>query len=58
MMKKSIIACAVQQPCNRGREANLAHTIAQIEEAARQKADLVVLPELHLDHYFCQSEDT
>jgi len=58
MMKKPIIACAVQQPCNQGREVNLAHTIAQIEAAARQKADLVVLPELHLDHYFCQSEDT
>jgi len=57
-MKKSIIACAVQQPCNRGRETNLAYSISQIETAARQNADLVVLPELHLDHYFCQSEDT
>ncbi|AMK76228.1 MULTISPECIES: carbon-nitrogen hydrolase [Methylomonas] len=57
-MKKSIIACAVQQPCNRGRETNLAYSISQIEAAARQNADLVVLPELHLDHYFCQSEDT
>ncbi|WKJ89980.1 carbon-nitrogen hydrolase [Methylomonas montana] len=57
-MKKSIIACAVQQPCNRGRETNLAYSISQIENAARQNADLVVLPELHLDHYFCQSEDT
>ncbi|WP_026603205.1 carbon-nitrogen hydrolase [Methylomonas sp. 11b] len=57
-MKKSIIACAVQQPCNRGRETNLAYSIRQIETAAQQNADLVVLPELHLDHYFCQSEDT
>lgn len=57
-MKKPIIACAVQQPCNRGRETNLAYSIAQIEHAAKQNADLVVLPELHLDHYFCQSEDT
>jgi N-carbamoylputrescine amidase len=57
-MKKSIIACAVQQPCNRGRETNLAYSISQIETAAKQNADLVVLPELHLDHYFCQSEDT
>lgn len=57
-MKKSIIACAVQQPCNRGRETNLAYSISQIETAAQQNADLVVLPELHLDHYFCQSEDT
>lgn len=57
-MKKPIIACAVQQPCNRGRETNLAYSIGQIEQAAKQNADLVVLPELHLDYYFCQSEDT
>jgi N-carbamoylputrescine amidase len=57
-MKKPIIACAVQQPCNRGRETNLAYSIRRIEQAAQQDADLVVLPELHLDHYFCQSEDT
>ena len=57
-MKNSIIACAVQQGCNSGRENNLAHSIRQIEQAAKQRAELVVLPELHLDHYFCQSEDT
>ncbi len=57
-MKSAIIACAVQQACNRGRENNLAYSIQQIEQAADQGADLVVLPELHLDHYFCQSEDT
>lgn len=57
-MKKAIIACAVQQPCNRGRANNLSYSIQQIEQAAKQNADLVVLPELHLDHYFCQSEDT
>ncbi|PPD38394.1 MAG: acyltransferase, partial [Methylomonas sp.] len=57
-MKRTIIACAVQQPCNRGREANLAHSLQRIEDAARQGADLVVLPELHLDHYFCQNQDT
>ncbi|MDD2739847.1 MAG: acyltransferase, partial [Methylomonas lenta] len=57
-MKKPIIACAVQQPCNRGRDNNLAYSISQIEQAARQNAELIVLPELHLDHYFCQSEDT
>lgn len=56
-MKKSIIACVLQQNCNQGRELNLNHTLAQIEQAATKKADLVVLPELHLDHYFCQTED-
>ena len=57
-MKSTILACAVQQPCNRGREINLAYSLQQIEHAAHQGAHLVVLPELHLDHYFCQSEDT
>lgn len=57
-MKTHIVACAVQQSCNSGRENNLAYSIRQIEEAARHNADLVVLPELHLDHYFCQNEDT
>jgi N-carbamoylputrescine amidase len=56
-MKTDIIACAIQQACNNGRENNLKHSILQIEQAAKQNADLVVLPELHLDHYFCQSED-
>ena len=57
-MTSTIIACAVQQSCNRGREANLAYSLEKIQQAAQQGADLVVLPELHLDHYFCQSEDT
>jgi N-carbamoylputrescine amidase len=57
-MKNSLIACAVQQSCNSGRDTNLAYSLQQIELAAQQQADLVVLPELHLDHYFCQSEDT
>ena len=58
MNKKSLIACAVQQACNRGRETNLAYSLQQIATASAQQADLIVLPELHLDHYFCQSEDT
>jgi N-carbamoylputrescine amidase len=57
-MKNNLIACAVQQSCNSGREKNLAYSLQQIELAAQQNADLVVLPELHLDHYFCQNEDT
>lgn len=57
-MKKPLIACAVQQPCNRGRDTNLAYSLQQIAQAAEQNAELVVLPELHLDHYFCQTEAT
>lgn len=58
MMKQTLTVCAVQQTCNRGRETNLDHSIRQIREAGARQADLVVLPELSLDHYFCQSEDT
>lgn len=33
-------------------------TVSMIEEAASEKAELVVLQELHQSEYFCQSEDT
>ena len=39
-MKNNIIACAVQQGCNSGRENNLAYSIQQIEQAAKQQAEL------------------
>jgi N-carbamoylputrescine amidase len=57
-MTNHIIACAVQQPCNRGRAINFAYSLEQIAAATARGANLVVLPELHLDHYFCQNEDT
>jgi N-carbamoylputrescine amidase len=56
-MKTSLTVCAVQQPCNQDRQTNLDLSIAKIYEAAANHADLVVLPELHLDPYFCQNED-
>lgn len=56
-MKPDIIVSAVQQPCNHDQQANLDFSIAKIHEAAAAKADLVVLPELHLGPYFCQNED-
>ena len=56
-MKKTLTVCAVQQPCNQDRQANFDLSIAKIYEAAAINADLVVLPELHLDPYFCQNED-
>ncbi|MDD2658236.1 MAG: carbon-nitrogen hydrolase [Methylococcales bacterium] len=56
-MKSKLIVSAVQQPCNEDRQTNLDFSIAQIHEAAAANADLVVLPELHLDPYFCQNED-
>lgn len=56
-MKPQLLVAAVQQPCNADRNINLDYSIAKIHEAAAAKADLVVLPELHLGPYFCQNED-
>lgn len=56
-MKSTLTISAIQQPCNADRQTNLDFSIAKIHEAAQQKADLVVLPELHLGPYFCQNED-
>lgn len=48
----------VQQSCSDDREANLTVSIAGIQEAAAQGAQLVLLQELHTGPYFCQREDT
>ncbi|MDP2903602.1 MAG: carbon-nitrogen hydrolase [Methylovulum sp.] len=56
-MKSTLIVSAIQQPCNEGRQTNLELSIEKIHAAAAEHADLVVLPELHLDPYFCQNED-
>ena len=55
-MKKTIVAL-VQQSCTEVREDNLRKSVAGIKEAARRGARLVVLQELHLGTYFCQTED-
>ncbi len=47
----------VQQSCSADREANLEKSMAAIRQAASQKAELIVLQELHLGPYFCQTED-
>lgn len=57
-MKTTFTVSAVQQPCDQDHDANLAFSIGKIREAANAGADLVILPELHLGPYFCQSEDT
>ena len=56
-MKSTLTVSAIQQPCNKDRDTNLDFSIAKIHEAVEANADLVVLPELHLGPYFCQSED-
>lgn len=57
MMPEKINACLVQMRCQQNRQSNLDYSIAAIRTAAEQDADLVVLPELHLDSYFCQNKD-
>lgn len=56
-MKTPLIISAVQQSCNKSRQENFQLSIDYIQSAANNKADLVVLPELHLDPYFCQEEN-
>lgn len=56
-MKSNLIVSAVQQTCHADRQTNLDFSIAKIHEAAAKNADLVVLPELHLGPYFCQTQD-
>ena len=56
-MKTTLIVSAIQQPCNEDRQSNLDFSITKIHEAAAAGADLVVLPELHLGPYFCQTQD-
>jgi N-carbamoylputrescine amidase len=48
----------VQQMCGVDTETNLETSIAGIEDAANQGAQLVLLQELHSSLYFCQTEDS
>ncbi len=48
----------IQQQYHTTREATLRYTVAQIAEAAKAGAELVILQELHQSEYFCQSEST
>ncbi len=48
----------IQQAYHGSKAATVTHTVAMIEEAAKNGADLVLLQELHQNEYFCQSEDT
>lgn len=57
-MKHTLTVALVQQACDESRTENLERSLAGIHEAAAGGADLVILPELHLGPYFCQTEDT
>ena len=54
---KRLIAGLVQQSCTADRNANVEKSAAGIREAVSRGAELVLLQELHLGPYFCQTED-
>lgn len=47
----------IQMRCGPDRATNLERAVEKIREAAKQGAQIVVLPELFLGPYFCQKED-
>ena len=48
----------VQYACSTNRQKNIEAAETGICKAVDQGAQLVILPELHNSHYFCQTEDT
>jgi N-carbamoylputrescine amidase len=56
-MNKLIVGL-VQHACSTNRQKNIEATEAGICAAVDRGAKLIVLPELHTSHYFCQSEET
>ncbi len=55
---QKLIAACLQHACGEDPKLNLESSIAKIESAATQKAQLIVLPELHLTPYFCQQQSS
>src|SRR6478672_11349903 len=47
----------IQMQCGTDPAANLAKAIARIQDAAKEGARIICLPELFRSQYFCQSED-
>jgi N-carbamoylputrescine amidase len=56
-MPDTFTIALVQMACSTDRDANLTKAEAAIADAAKQKAEVVCLPELFLGPYFCQRED-
>jgi len=55
---KVLKAGLIQQTCSANREDNLRTSIEGIRQAKAEGAELVVLQELHVGPYFCQTEET
>jgi N-carbamoylputrescine amidase len=56
-MKSALKLALAQHACCGIREENLTASVDAIRDAAARGAELVLLPELHLSPYFCQTED-
>jgi N-carbamoylputrescine amidase len=54
---KKLTAGLVQQSCTSDKNANMEKSASGIRQAAAKGAELVLLQELHLGPYFCQTED-
>lgn len=52
-----ISVCAIQQMCGDNSNDNLAKSICAIRQAHQSGANLVLLQELHVTKYFCQTEN-
>lgn len=57
MTSAPFTVAAAQFSCSPSKEENIHRACRAIARAAKQGADLVVLPELHTSRYFCQSSD-
>ena len=55
---RAIVAVGIQQICSSDKQVSLENTKKWIAKAAQEKADLIVLQELHATQYFCQTEET
>jgi N-carbamoylputrescine amidase len=47
----------IQMACSADSEENLQRAVGKVEEAAKDGAQIICLPELFRSHYFCQQED-
>jgi hypothetical protein len=47
----------IQMACSPDSEENLQRAVGKVEEAAKDGAKIICLPELFRSHYFCQQED-
>lgn len=56
-LKSTLKVGIVQHSCTADIEANFTQVETCVQQAAKQGAELIVLPELHDYPYFCQTED-